>query len=113
MDCRIMVPRLDADDLTGPGGEPSSAVRARVADARSRQHRRGVANRDLRRSDLDAMEWEAEATALLREAVAARQLSARGWDRVRRLARTIADLAGSDIIGYRHVAEAVSLRGTP
>ncbi len=51
-----------------------------------------------------------EAMRLLAEAAARLALSARGWDRVLRLARTIADLAGSEGVRAPHVAEAIQYR---
>jgi magnesium chelatase family protein len=67
-------------------------------------------NRDLQRDRLDAMSWDDEARSLLVAAVDRWGLTGRGWDRVRRVARTIADLAGSDRLAGDHVAEALSLR---
>jgi magnesium chelatase family protein len=82
-----------------------------VAGARARQAKRGGLNRDLHRQDLDGQTWHPEAEMLLRRAVITLQLTGRGWDRVRRVARTIADLESSDTIGTPHVAEALALRG--
>ena len=109
-DLQVAVPRLDPADLAGPEGEPSAAVRERVAAARRRQARRGTLNRSLSRPDLDALGWEGPAVALLRAAADRLALTARGWDRVRRVARTLADLAGGEMVGEEQVAEALSLR---
>jgi magnesium chelatase family protein len=109
-DLQVAVPRLHPGDLAGPEGEPSGPVRERVAAARARQAGRGALNRSLSRRDLDGLEWEPAATALLRAAADRLALTARGWDRVRRVARTIADLAGSEAVGEVHLAEALSLR---
>jgi magnesium chelatase family protein len=113
LDLRVSVPRLETPDLLGAAGEPSCVVRERVMAARARQTRRGVLNRDLDRTRLDTMTWAPEGEDLLRQAVTGLNLTARGWDRVRRIARTVADLAGADAIARDHVAEAVSLRGSP
>ena len=109
-DLRVAVARLDGSELLAAGGEQSAVVRNRIVRAREIQRIRGALNRDLQRDSLDAMSWEAEARSLLAAAVDRWGLTGRGWDRVRRVARTIADLAGSERIGGDHVAEALSLR---
>ncbi|MBM3694556.1 MAG: YifB family Mg chelatase-like AAA ATPase [Actinobacteria bacterium] len=109
-DLQVAVPRLDPADLCGPEGEPSAAVRSRVAVARRLQAERGALNRSLSRRDLDALQWRPEATRLLRAAADRLALTARGWDRVRRVARTLADLAGVGAVAEEQVAEALSLR---
>jgi len=109
-DLQVAVPRLDPADLAGPEGEPSSAVRRRVEAARACQAGRGALNRSLLRRDLDSQRWEPGATALLRAAADRLTLTARGWDRVRRVARTVADLECLDVVGEAQVAEALSLR---
>lgn len=109
-DLRVTVGCLDGVELLASGGEPSAVVRSRVARAREAQRRRGCVNRELQRDRLDAMDWDPEAGSLLAAAVDRWGLTGRGWDRVRRVARTIADLAGSDRMTGDHVAEALSLR---
>ncbi len=109
-DMQVGVPRLEPGELAGPGGEPSAAVRGRVQAARDRAAGRPAANRSLARADLDALPWDAGAAGLLRSAAERLALTGRGWDRVRRVARTVADLAGSEAVGEGHVAEALSLR---
>jgi magnesium chelatase family protein len=110
-DLRVRVARLEADELVGPPGESSEQVRCRVDGARRRQLARGMLNRALSRSHLDAMTWGAGALARLEQSVARVALTARGWDRVRRVAVTIADLADAGEVGESHVAEALAYRG--
>jgi magnesium chelatase family protein len=109
-DLRVVVSRLDGIELVAAGGEPSAGVRSRVMEARRIQRDRGLLNRELGRDRLDAMAWEEEARSLLAAAVDRWGLTGRGWDRVRRVARTIADLDRSEPVGGDHVAEALSLR---
>jgi magnesium chelatase family protein len=109
-DLRVRVGRVGADELTGPPGESSVSVRARVEPARARQYRRGSLNRSLERAGLDRREWSAEARDRLLAGLEERALSARGWDRVRRVAATVADLAGRDEIGAEDVDTALWLR---
>jgi magnesium chelatase family protein len=109
-DLQVAVPRLHPAELGGPGGEPSEAVRSRVQAARTVQAARGVINRSLTRHHLDGLAWEPGGLGMLRVAADRLALTARGWDRVRRVARTIADLAGDDAVGEGQVAEALSLR---
>jgi len=110
-DLRVDVPRLDPVEVAGPGGEPSRLVRIRVGEARARQQPRGVLNRDLGRRQLDGLEWAPAALHLLEASVRRMALTARGWDRVRRVSRTIADLEGARSVGASHMAEALGFRG--
>ncbi len=93
-------------------GEPSSPVRARVAGAVERQVRRsGCRNSRLPVRDLrNYCTFDSAGEALLEAASGRFALSARAQDGIRRVARTLADLAGSEVIGTGHVAEAISLR---
>jgi magnesium chelatase family protein len=111
-DMRVDVKRLRSAALTGPAGEASSEVRERVLSARRCQSERGGLNSRLSRTELDDLEMTSEAAFALEESIDAFGLSARGWDRVRRVARTIADLAESTVIESQHVEEAVILRGS-
>jgi magnesium chelatase family protein len=86
-------------------------VRDRITAARRRQRElRGRLNRDLRRGDLDTLEWTPAADSALLNAAEQRQLTGRGWDRVRKIARTIADLDDVDAVDRRHIEEAMKLR---
>ena len=111
MDLRIEVGRLRASEMAGPPGEASSEVRRRVKAARDRQRARGVLNRDLGRSDLDDLGWSDAAMTRLTGAADELGLTGRGWDRIRRVSRTIADLAGSEVVGADQMGEAIELRG--
>lgn len=98
-------------ELTGPEGESSMVVRERVAAARGRQREeRGRLNRDLSRTQLDAVDWTPGAERTLRRAAELDQLTARGWDRVRKIARTIADLAQRGGVDAADIDEAMTLR---
>lgn len=110
-DLRVRVARLEPDELVGPAGESSAVVRERVVAARKRQVERGCLNRELGRAMLDEIEWTEGAVAALSRSVRADAITARGWDRVRRVAVTLADLDESSVVGERHVVEALGFRG--
>ena len=120
LDIQIELPPVRASDLTLPAAkEGSAAVAGRVAAARDRQRRRFLDHgRDRLRlnSEADGELLEAIARpetaglALLTEAADTMKLSARGYHRVLRVARTIADLAGNDVVTRPDVAEALSYR---
>jgi len=113
-DLRVDVLRPDVEQLLGgEPGESSAAVAERVAAARTLASERGVlANAHLRGSELER--WApvtTEAHDLLAGTLRAGRLSARGLDRVRRVARTIADLAGHDgPLTTSHIGTALHLR---
>jgi magnesium chelatase family protein len=109
---RVDVKRLRTAALTGPSGEKSSNVRERVVAARQLQVDRGGLNSRLSGVELDDLEITSEAATTLEKSVDAVGLSARGWDRVRRVARTIADLEEATEVASQHVEEAVALRGS-
>jgi magnesium chelatase family protein len=97
-------------------GEPTIAIRDRVSAARARQQERygaiaGRTNADLRGAHVPRYcTPDAKGRVLLRAAVERLGLSARGYDRVLKVARTIADLAGSESVLSEHVAEALQYR---
>ncbi|WP_119155022.1 YifB family Mg chelatase-like AAA ATPase [Caldimonas tepidiphila] len=113
LDLRIEVPAVMPAELAGaPDGEPSAAVAARVAAALERQlQRQGLPNGRLEGEALDRHCTLAPAAAELLQAAALRLgWSARSYHRVLRVARTVADLAGSARIETAQVAEAIQLR---
>ena len=105
------VPR-DAELLTTAQAEASDTIRGRVVGAHERQlQRQGKWNSLLGTRELQAhCVADAEAEALVKQAIARLALSARAYHRVLRVARTIADLAGAEPIGAAHVAEAIQYR---
>jgi magnesium chelatase family protein len=106
----LLVQVARPERLDGPRGESSAAVRARVAAARESQRHRGALNRDLVGSLLDDLGTTDDARALLGQALSRGVITGRGYDRARRVARTIADLAGAGDVDRDHVAEAMALR---
>ncbi len=120
IDLHIEVPAVSAADLIlPPPNEGSAEVAARVARARDIQLRRYAALNlpDVRtnaQAQGDVLERVARpdgsGLTLLREAADAMRLSARGYHRVLKVARTLADLDGADTVGRVHLAEALSYR---
>ena len=113
IDIQIEVPTLREEELTASGrGEGSEPVRGRAEAARSRQTaRQGKLNSQLGPRELEKYcSAEDAARALLKQAIARLNLSARAYHRVLKLARTIADLAGRNTLGVAHMAEAIQYR---
>ena len=113
-DLRVAVRRPDVGELLqGPAGEGTPEVAARVAAARAVAAERGVrANADLPAPALDRVAPLAPAAwRILEHRLRAGTLSARGLHRVRRVARTLADLDGAPgVVGEEHVCSALELR---
>ena len=120
IDLRIEVPAVTASDLIlPPASEGSAEVAARVAVARDIQAARYAAlglpnvrtNAEAPAAALEEIaQPDAQGLKLLREAAESMRLSARGYHRVLRVARTLADLDGAGKIGRLHLAEALSYR---
>jgi magnesium chelatase family protein len=114
IDLQVEVPPVTPADLALPAAtEGTAEAAARVARARDVQTDRtlGRLNSRLEGADLDAAASpDAPGKALLTKAAEATGLTARGWTRTLRLARTIADLDGSDGVRRLHVAEALIYR---
>lgn len=119
IDLHVEVDAVSAADLAlPPPAEGSAEVAARVAAARAVQTARLAGTAMRSNAQLDGTMLEIHATPddpgrkLLMQAAEAMRLSARGYTRMLRVARTIADLSGSDAVTRIHVAEALSYRRT-
>jgi len=113
IDLQIEVPDVPQEDLVGGAkGEPSSAVRERVAAARERQlSRQGKPNAALVAREMDRhCAPDARGATLLKQATGRLGLSARAYHRVLKVARTIADLVGTQRIAGADIAEAIQYR---
>ncbi|MBV6449382.1 MAG: Competence protein ComM [Anaerolineales bacterium] len=120
IDIHIEVPRVDYEKLSGGRlGETSETIRKRVQAARNIQLARFaklgssniVANADMRVGEIRQFcKLQDEGQSLMRAAMSQMNLSARGYHRILKLARTIADLAGSEEIQSAHLAEALQYR---
>lgn len=119
LDIHVVLPPVDVLALRGkPSGERSAVVRARVEHARAAQRGRltagetqAAANAHLDSKDVERVCGLDEVSAkLIESAVKKLGLSARGYGKVLRVARTIADLEGKTAIQPSHVAEAIGMR---
>ena len=117
IDIHIRVPRVEYKELASrEQAEPSSAIRARVEAAREIQHERlktyGIySNAQMNHAMIQRLcPLEDAAQQLLQAAFEKMHLSARSYDRIIKVARTIADLAGGGLIGPREIGEAIKLR---
>jgi magnesium chelatase family protein len=117
IDLHVEVNAVTAADLIlPPPSEGSAEVAARVAAARAIQTARYAGTATRTNAEVDGERLEEVATpdeagqALLAQAAAAMKLSARGYTRILRVARTIADLDGVRQVGRMHIAEALSYR---
>jgi magnesium chelatase family protein len=120
IDLHVEVDPVSASDLAlPPPAEGSAEVSARVAAARAIQTARSGETGARTNAELDGDGLEKFATPeesgrkLLMQAAEAMRLSARGYTRILRVARTIADMAGAGEVGRIHVAEALSYRRQP
>ena len=117
IDLHVEVPPVPLSLLdAAPDGESSAVIKARILEARARQRQRlsplGIAtNAQLRHRHLRKYAALSEpATALLHAAMDQLGVSARAHDKLIKISRTIADLAGVEAVGPEHVAEAVQYR---
>ncbi|BCN92462.1 ATP-dependent protease [Thiomicrorhabdus immobilis] len=116
IDLHLELPAVDVLDLQGKPNknatENSATIRQRVAVVRERQLvRQGCFNSQLQPNELqDIVVLDAPSQALIEKAVNELGLSARGYHRILRVARTIADMEESDKVEAQHVAEALSYR---
>ncbi len=117
IDLHVEVPRVEFEKLAkDDASESSDNIRGRVMAARERQYKRFQGTRCVTNSEMKNKEikefckLDDTSINLLRQAVSHMHLSARSYHRILKLARTIADLAGSDTIQTVHVAEALQYR---
>ena len=113
------VPRVEYEKLVQrPNGETSAHVRERIERARDVQSKRFAGASAITNSEMgpvevwDTCQLEESAKGLLQGAMKQMHLSARGYHRVLKVSRTIADLAGAETIGVAHLAEALQYRAT-
>jgi magnesium chelatase family protein len=117
IDLHVEVPAVRYEDMAAPrSGDSSETIRGRVTDCRKVQHdrfaRSGVfCNAHMEPGEMDDfIKVTDSGRSLLRAAIERLGLSARAYDRILKVSRTIADLAGSEIITEEHLSEAVQYR---
>jgi magnesium chelatase family protein len=113
IDVLAAVRQPSAEEIGGPPGEDSAAVRERVCVARERQEHRlgpGRCNAEMTPAEARSCSLSEDGAALLAELYSRRRLSGRAHDRTLRLAQTLADLAGLDRIGEEQMAQALQMR---
>ena len=118
IDIHVEVPPVRYQELSSLApGEPSASIRERVVQARAIQQERFTHHPRVHcNADMGAKESqrycrpEKDAQAMLKMAITDLNFSARAYDRLLKVARTIADLAGSDTIAVPHIAEAIQFR---
>ncbi len=117
IDLFVEVPRVEYEKLIEPSSaETSAQVREGIGRARSLQHGRFGESRTITNAEMGPVEvWDFcqiddAARGLLQAAMKQMHLSARGFHRILKLSRTIADLAAADTIGVAHLAEALQYR---
>lgn len=117
IDIMVEIPALPFTDLTGEErAEPSAAIRQRVNDARKRQQDRfglGEHSCNAQMGPAELREFcrlDEASTSLMQAAFERLGLTARSYDRILKVARTVADLDGSEQIGPQHIAEAIRYR---
>jgi magnesium chelatase family protein len=117
IDIHIEVPRVEYDKLTDERrGELSAVIRERVEAARERQRARladtpAACNADMRPAQIQVhCRLDDAGKQLMRSAMQQLAITARGFHRILKIARTIADLAGADSIQTPHLAEAIQYR---
>jgi magnesium chelatase family protein len=113
IDVQIEVPAVPPEDLArAAGGETSSVIRERVVQARAKMiTRQGKENARLATREIDAQcVLDENGATLLKQAIGRLGLSARGYHRILKLARTIADLANATRVSPSHLAEAIQYR---
>ena len=117
IDIHIELPTIKYKELTDTkDAEPSSAIKLRVENARARQRKRFLQDKIFHNASMNSKlikkycVLEEEAQKLLKMAMTELGLSARGYDKILKVSRTIADLSSSELIMANHISEAIQYR---
>jgi magnesium chelatase family protein len=118
IDLHIEVPAVEYRDISSERAEePSTAIRGRVGEARERQRARFRSDKRITcnarmttRAIKAHCKLDDESQELIRIAMTELNLSARAYDRILKVSRTVADLAGTESIATEHVSEAIQYR---